>query len=217
MQNNSNDNLIKEIMVENSITEKEEYEFFEDWYLLEKYAFKILSVITILADEKRAYRGTLNDICEILEIQSSSGNKQKIKETLEWLATNNYVRIILDNTTYTISLAVAAEKDVKIIKIKKAWYTLIRKNSGKNSWVNTLKVFLKIKDMSTDEIITCRELGAQLNMSVATVQRCAKTITSIDFIDFKIFSKAINKKTLTGEYYGLGKTYNKMLIFESKQ
>lgn len=200
-------------MEENDNLTKEEYEFFENWYTLEKYTFKILSVVTILADEKRAYRGTLNDFCQFLEIQTSSANKQKIKETLDWLAENNYVRVIVDKNTYTISLAAAAEKNTKIIKIKKAWYMLIRKNSGKNSWANTLKVFLKIIDMSTDEIITCKELGTQLNMSVATVQRCVKTITSIDFVDFRVFPKAINKKNESGEYYGLGKVYNKMIMF----
>ena len=203
MKKNKNDNLTKE-----------EYEFFEDWYTLEKYTFKILSVVTILADEKRAYRGTLNDFCKFLEIQSSSANKQKIKETLEWLAANNYTRVITDNNIYTISLAATAEKNTKIIKIKTAWYMLIRTNSGKDSWANTLKVFLKLVDMSSDDTITYKKLGELLNMSVATVQRCVKTIASIDFVDFRIFPRPINKKDISGNYCGLGMVYQKMIIFE---
>ena len=61
---------------------KEELEFFDSWFELEAYSFKIISVITILADEQRAYRGTLNDFCEFLDIQKSSGNKAKIKMLL---------------------------------------------------------------------------------------------------------------------------------------
>ena len=43
-----------------------ELEFAEEWLELEKYHFKILAVVTILADEKRAFRGKISDLCECL-------------------------------------------------------------------------------------------------------------------------------------------------------
>jgi len=193
---------------------EKELEFFEEWYLLKKYSFKILSIVTVLADEKRAYRGTLNDFCECMDIQKSQNNRDKLKLALEELAEGEYIRLIVDKNIYTVSLAAAAAKNPKILKIKKAWYMLIRKNGGKDRWANILKVFLKINDMSNDDIITYKELGKQLNMSVSTVQRCVETIASIDFEDFRVFPQAINKRKENGEYYGLGQKYVKMLIFK---
>ena len=43
-------------------TEKQELEFLEEWFLLEKYEFKVLTIITVLSDNKRAFRGKLNEI-----------------------------------------------------------------------------------------------------------------------------------------------------------
>ena len=53
---------------------EEELEFFEEWLSLEKYHFKILTMITVLADNKRAFRGKLSDLCQNLSIQNSSVN-----------------------------------------------------------------------------------------------------------------------------------------------
>ena len=193
---------------------KEELEFFDSWFELEAYSFKIISVITILADEQRAYRGTLNDFCEFLDIQKSSGNKGKIKATLEGLVKNQYIRVIIDKDIYTISLAAAAEKEPKIIKIKKAWYNLIKENSDGTSWNNVLKVFIKLYDLDNQTIVTQTELSSQLNMSVKTIARCIKIITSINFSGFGIKATVINKKDEEKGFYCLGTMVEKILIFK---
>ena len=94
-------------------TEKEELEFLEEWFLLEKYEFKLLTIITILSDTKRAFRGKLNDLCNELSISTCS------KNSLTFLKQNDYIKVIEDKGIYTISLAHAAEKSKNIIKIKK--------------------------------------------------------------------------------------------------
>ena len=40
-----------------------EAEFEFEWLLRQKYEFKILTLIAVLADNNLAYRGTLNDMC----------------------------------------------------------------------------------------------------------------------------------------------------------
>lgn len=66
-------------------TEKEELEFLEEWFLLKKYEFKLLTIITILSDNKRAFRGKLSDLCNELSISNCSKNKETIKNSLLFL------------------------------------------------------------------------------------------------------------------------------------
>lgn len=193
---------------------QEELEFFDSWLELEAYSFKIISVITILADEQRAYRGTLNELCEFLDIQTSSGNKAKIKATLEELVKNQYIRVIVDKTIYTITLAATAEKEPKIIKIKKAWYKLIKEKSVDTSWNNVLKVFIKLYDLNNQTIVTQKELSSQLKMSNRTIARCIQIITSINFSGFCIKTTTINKKNDETGFYCLGTMVEKAFIFE---
>ena len=195
-------------------TEKEEIEIFSEWMTLDSYKFKILAIISILANEQRAFRGTLNEFCEHLDIQNSSANKDKLKSTLSCLEEKEYVKIIVDKQIYTISLAAAAEKSPSIKKLKRAWYQLIRSRAGKVNWGNTLKVFLHLIDIPPDNITTYAEIGAALSISASTVERCVKTICSIDFEDFEIQKTIVSKKQADGTIHCLGQTYERVLNFE---
>ena len=86
-----------------NITEKQELEFLEEWFLLEKYEFKVLTIITVLSDNRRAFRGKLNDLCNELSISACSKNKDKLKNSLTFLEQNGYIKIIEDKGIYTIS------------------------------------------------------------------------------------------------------------------
>lgn len=197
----------------------EELEFFEEWLLLEKYHFKILTMITVLADNKRAFRGQLSDLCQELSIKCSSGNINNIKAALAILEEDHYINIMIDKDIYTISLAKAAEKSKNIIKIKKAWYKLIRETKSKAAWENVLKVFLILLEQpqGKEQAITYREIAAMMNCSKSTVERAVKTICSIDFKDF-IFKKDIIKEKHTTEngttYATLGTVYIQGINFE---
>lgn len=93
--------------------EKDELKFCSEWLTLENYSFKILAIITVLADNKLAFRGTLADLCKSLGVGNSSPNKNRIKRELDFLQQNNFAQIIIDKDIYTISLAAAAEKKQK--------------------------------------------------------------------------------------------------------
>lgn len=84
---------------------EEEIEFLEEWLALEKYNFKIITMITVLADNQRAFRGKLSDLCQSLSIQASSPNLKNIKAALAYLENNGYINIMIDKDIYTISLA----------------------------------------------------------------------------------------------------------------
>lgn len=198
---------------------EEELEFFEEWLILEKYNFKILTMITVLADNQRAFRGKLSDFCQNLSIQTSSLNIKNIKAALVYLEENRYINIMIDKDIYTISLAKAAEESKNIIKIKKAWYKLIRETKSTAAWESVLKVFLVLLEQpqGKNKAITYEQIGAMVKCSKATVERAIKTICSIDFKDFKFQKDVIKEKydTENGKAYKtLGTVYIQGINFE---
>lgn len=193
---------------------EKELEFCEEWLLLQKYYFKLLTVVTVLADNKKAFRGQLKDLCECLQIQPSSANLQKMIEAITFLEENDYMKVIKDKDIYTLSLSKAAEKSKKIIKIKKTWYNLIRENHEGTSWENTLKVFLIIIELSSNEVIKYSDISKRTNISTRTIQNCMRTICKIDFGDFMISKEKHTHKNEDNTYTTEGQSFIKGLTFE---
>lgn len=198
---------------------EEELEFFEEWLMLEKYNFKIITMITVLADNQRAFRGKLSEFCQNLSIQSSAANIKNIKAALAYLQENRYINIMVDKDIYTISLAKAAEKCKNIIKIKRTWYKLIRETKSTAAWESVLKVFLVLLEQpqGKNKVITYEQIGALINCSKATVERAVKTICSIDFKDFKFQKDVIKEKydTANGKAHKtIGTIYIQGINFE---
>lgn len=195
---------------------EEEIEFLEEWLSLKKYHFKILTMITVLADNKRAFRGKLSDLCQNLSIQNSSVNIAKIRTTLVSLAEDNYINTIIDKDIYTISLTKAAEKSKNVIKIKRAWYKLIRETESTAAWESVLKVFLVLIELpqGKDRTITYEEIGNTIKCSKSTVERAVKTICSIDFKDFKFQKETIKERLKNGSYRTIGTIYKQGIYFE---
>lgn len=194
----------------------QELEFPEEWLSLSRYQFKIVALATVLADDKKAYRGTLSDLCDCLGIGNFSANKVKIRGLLQDLEANEYIKLIEDKGIYTISLAASIQKSKKITKIKKAWYELIKEksNNGAPSWENTLRVFLILIDMTTIKITTYNEIGKRLGLSKSTIQNCVKVLKKIKFDDFAIETRVIKEKLDNGEYRTIGQEYMQVVNFE---
>lgn len=197
----------------------EELEFWEEWLTLEKYNFKIITMVTVLADNQRAFRGKLSSLCQSLSIQPSAPNLKNIKSALAYLENNRYINIMIDKDIYTISLAKAAEGSKNIIKIKRAWYKLIRETKSTAAWENVLKVFLVLLEepQGRNKAITYEQISALVKCSKATVERAIKTICSIDFKDFKFQKDIIKEKYDTGNgkvYRTLGTVYIQGINFE---
>ena len=65
----------------------EELEFEKDWLSVEKLEFKLLTLITVLADKHLAYRGTLSDMCSFLGLATrNSRTNQAIRAAIQNLA-----------------------------------------------------------------------------------------------------------------------------------
>lgn len=194
--------------------EEKELEIAEEWLTLEKYHFKIMTIATVLADENRAYRGKLSELCEQLNIQNSSANIAKIKSSLQLLSEQNYIKLIVDHDIYTISLAKSIEKSKNIKRIKKAWYNLIRESQKTDSWVNTFKVFLILIELKNTEICTYAEIGKRIGISKGTVSNCIKVLKTIDFKDFIFDIQVQKEQVVPNEFRTQGTRFNQMIIFE---
>lgn len=204
--------------MEHELNQHNELEFAEEWISLQKYPFKILAIVTVLADDKKAFRGTLNDLCDNLGIQRSSGNKNKIKETLKILESKEYIRLIIDKDVYTISLSKSMEKSKKIIRIKKAWYKLIREMPCSAAWENSLKVFLTILEFRSEKIYTYKEIGEKVGLSKSTISSCMTALKKVDFGDLLLDintekEKYHDNESGETEFRTKGQTYQPMLIF----
>lgn len=192
---------------------EDELIFSKEWFMLEKYHFKILAIITELADNTGTFKGELTIFCENLSIQNSSGNKNKIKSALNYLANNDYITISEDKKIYTIKLSDIAEKTYQY-KLKRTWYNQLRTAANKVSWENLLKVFLALLDISKvpENILTYKQIGEFTNCSVSTVGRAIKIIANLQFGCFRILIKPVKKKC--GEIYiTIGTIYEQALIF----
>ena len=196
--------------------ESEELEFYTEWLSLDKYHFKILTMITVLADNKRAFRGKISDLCKKLSIQASAANTGKIKTALKLLAESGYINVIIDKDIYTVTLTKAAEKADNVRKIKREWYKIIRQADSEAAWEQLLKVFLYLIGLpqGKDTILTYRQIGESLNCSVSTVERAIKTICNLSFGDM-VFKKNVIKEKMENDFtITLGTAFTQGINFE---
>lgn len=189
----------------------------KEWIMLDKYNFKILVLIVVLADNNRAFRGKISEFCNELCIQSSSRNMENIKNSLQFLEQQGYIKIIQDKLIYTITLSDNANKNKKIISIKKIYYKLLKDNYNR-SWENILKVFMYLLDLDiNDNIRTYKEIAEETNCSVSTIKNAVKRICSIEFPLLSINKEVIKEKYIdcTGEkhFFNVGTRYEQGIAF----
>lgn len=169
---------------------------------MEKLEFKLLTLITILADQHLAYRGTLTDMCHFFGIATrDSRTNQKLRVAIQSLETKGFIKTIMDGRTWTLSLAKKAERGHSVIRIKREWVLAAKTCQGNGvDWSAVLKVWLYLID-NTEETITSSDIANELNISISSVSRAKGVL--MKQLNAVIF-KPINKQTKSGEYHCLG-------------
>lgn len=179
-------------MVINPELNSDEYSFDIEWLSAEKLQFKLLTLITVLADNHLAYRGTLSDVCAFLGLASrNSRTNAKIKTAIDCLVSDGFIHALKDGNIWTLTLTKSAKRRSKVIRIKKEWYEVARnyKNSENSiDWSVVLKVWLYLID-NRKEVITSQEIADTLGVSVSVVSRAKSALMH----DIKaITSKKVN-------------------------
>lgn len=146
--------------------------FEKEWLKLEKYNFKLLTLVAVLAQNHLAYRGTVAEMCDYLGINNQTKNRKAITTAIAQLEEKGMVKTILDNNkVYTITLSVKAEKKKDVIVIQKKWIEMVQGLKSRGvSWDNVLRVWLYLI-ANEEEIITSKKIAADLGISERKVAR----------------------------------------------
>lgn len=146
--------------------------FEKEWLKLEKYNFKLLTLVAVLAQNHLAYRGTVAEMCDYLGIDNQTKNRRAITAAIAQLEEKGMVKTILDNNkVYTITLSVKAEKKKDVIVIQKKWIEMVQGLKSRGvSWDNVLRVWLYLI-ANEEEIITSKKIAADLGISERKVAR----------------------------------------------
>lgn len=188
----------------------------KEWLTIQNYQFKILVMIAVLAENHLAYRGKLKDMCDFLGVQSSTYNRNKIKEAIAALEKKGDILVLQEGQTWTLTLSVKAERKPKVIRIRNAWITLIQQyqaEEGKEvAWENILKVLVYLC-ADKKEVKTYEEIAAALNLSEMMIKRSVWALEGIDFGDLTITKKLAWFKNDDGEFRVKGQSIDIGLDF----
>lgn len=176
--------------------------FEKEWLKLEKYNFKLLTLVAVLAQNHLAYRGTVAEMCEYLGVDNQTRNRRAITTAIEQLEKKGMVKTILDGKVYTITLSVKAEKKKDVIIIQKKWIEMVQGLTTGVTWDNVLRVWLYLI-ANEEEIITSKKIAADLGMTKRMVDRI-KVVLVNDLQAIKCRDRS--KKISEGNFKKLGQT-----------
>ncbi|WP_026665706.1 hypothetical protein [Butyrivibrio sp. FC2001] len=189
----------------------------EEWLNMNKAHFRLLIVISVLADIKLAFRGKISDLCDEIGIQPSSVNKRNTEVALNYLKENEYVKVLEDNDIYTVSLSAAAEKSKNVKVIKKAWYQLIKDAKSDAAWDAILKTFVYLYSISSDMCITQDDIAEKLGVGKSTIGRCIRTLKKLRFPcvgDMILNAKEMKRIDEKGNIRSVGTKYEFVIEFK---
>ena len=87
------------------------------WLSVEKLGFKLLVMASVLAMNKRAFLGTMEDITAYLGIANNNKNKAKINKALTELTRQGFIIKVKDKRNIIIALSYDAKSNSKVIGI----------------------------------------------------------------------------------------------------
>lgn len=215
---------------------KTEIIFFKKWLTENKKTLKILLFITCNINNKNVCVCNINDVCKWLDIQTSSVNKNNIKEQLKELQQKNYIEYKEEqNNNYNITITASAADTMEQIKgIYKQWVLEIRQvkiNNKKDVKENQIaidytipiKVFIHCFISNIKGVMTQEEIGSKIGVSKDSVCDSLKILKmckfeSITFIcdkvqqDVVLYNQTTNqrerKRKNVGTLLNIGLNFN---------
>ena len=164
--------------------------------------FKLLTLITVLAENHLAYRGTLSDMCRFIGLAANnSRTNARIKEAIGSLCAKGFIRTIQDGRIWTLTLDRKASNRSKVIRIRQDWVLAAKAIQGKGvDWTIVLRVWLYLID-NKREIIRSSEIAYALGVSVDMISAAKKVLTD-DL--HAIVCNRVNKINPDGSFRCLG-------------
>lgn len=172
------------VLKNKNISDKGTFEFYKGLLDMElnKYEFKILTMVLALKNDNKIYSGTLKDMCEFLSLGYNSTNKKNIKNALDDLVTKGMLRYDAEKAIYTIRLDLDCN-DKNIVQLDKVWLDTIKKyRADKNNsvdWSNLLKVFIFLFS-NNNKVFTIEEISKETNLSKDIIKKALAAIREIN-------------------------------------
>lgn len=196
---------------------KTEIIFFKKWLKENKKTLKVLLFITCNINKDNICICNINDICNWLDIKTSSVNKKNIKEILKELQQKNFIDFTeIKNNKYNITITdIEAGTEEEIKGIYKQWVLEVRqtKINNKNNeeektisvdYTISIKILIHCFIGNLKGIMTQEEIGTKIDVSKDSICDAIKILKlcnfeSISFLsetakdDVKIYNQAINQ------------------------
>lgn len=168
--------------------------FLRKWLTEDKKTLKILLFIICNINNDNACICKINDICKWLDIQTSSVNKNNIKEILKQLQEKNYINYKEEEkNNYIITITASADEQIK--GIYKQWLLEIRqvkinnKNNGTDKisvdYTISIKILIHCFLEDFKSIITQEEIGKKIDVSKDSVCDALKILKKCNFEEMK--------------------------------
>lgn len=191
------------------------------WLETEKLQFKLLVMATVLALNKRAFLGTIEDVIDYLGIAINDTNKTKVRKAISSLVKQGFVIQVKDKTNIIIALSFGARNNSKVISIQRAWLEIIQnyKQQYQSSvaWETVLRVFIYLLGNCGKGTLTQAQIASDLNVSSETVRKAVNVLCNISFGDL-ILEKEVLRDSMNIDGFifhrCLGTQYSIMQKFE---
>ena len=149
---------------------------------LDKYEFKILTMVLALKNDNKIYSGTLKDMCEFLGVSRSSN--KIIKDAIEEMSKKDLLIYVVKGYTWTLIFNDKSLKDKTILDMDLAWLDTIKKYRADKKgyevdWSNLLKVFIYLID-NNNNVIDTGKIQASTNLSASIVKKALAAINDIN-------------------------------------
>ena len=150
--------------------------FSDEWFPIDKDSFRILA---LLSDHNGSYSGNLSSMCRYFNRTAQTSNRNKIRDSINYLAEINLISFTKSGNTYSLTLSPISENHK--LSLPREWYLKIKNqeySSESVAWEQVLKVFLWLQQ--NQGLFTNAEIAACIGASEDVITS-AKNVLKNDF------------------------------------
>lgn len=173
------------------MNEKDEVLFYKEWLPLPKDQFRVLQYLTM----NGTFCGNLSVLLRKLHLSTQQKNRDKLKESIELLTTNEMIESTHSGNTYTLKII---PKDTELY-LPCEWITVIMNTKFSKSVAHevVIKILLWFWDNGTSEFNDI-DIEKALNIKEGTIGAAKKVLKE----DFQLLSLHSQPLKLGNCYYG---------------
>lgn len=192
---------------------------YDEWLKTKGYEFKILIIISMLANTEGVFKSNLKQMSEWLGVKPNTNTNKNIKQAIQKLNERKYLNCKQEGRTFYLSINIKNLRNNTSTQVKKEWVNTFKSyNKDENNnridknisidWSNILKVFT-IFYKKTYILAKQEQIAGYLKIDNQTLKNAVKAIKNCDLgnIVLKTNIQHWTLKQPNGKYYTL---YNRV-------